>query len=232
MRIGGSRHASGNGSRRCSRSLHGSSRNRRREPRPGALGNGAWILALRFREDMLARSLPCRRGRTTQPGIAGTKRRMRCLRVAHWRYSMSFSRSSSDRWPSPGLNRSGVWLRYAGSLLSVSPGPDSHRRRGASGGEDTLPAPFIPPPLDFAGDPAALSAVAEALRLAHGHQFHPAPPAIPRMFSPARLAGVPRATKAQGSNGRPAPSRCDREGHDWRPAPLPGRSERWARKRW
>ena len=122
--------------------------------------------------------------------------------------------------------------RYAGSLLSVSPGPDSHRRRGASGGEDTLPAPFIPPPLDFAGDPTALSAVAEALRLAHGHQFPPAPPAIPRMFSPARLAGVPRATKAQGSNGRPAPSRCDREGHDWRPAPLPGRSERWARKRW
>ena len=30
------------------------------------------------------------------------------------------------------------------------------------------------PPLDFAGDPEAVSAVAEALRLAHGHQFNPA----------------------------------------------------------
>ncbi len=29
------------------------------------------------------------------------------------------------------------------------------------------------PPLDFAGDPDAVSAVAEALRLAHGHQFNP-----------------------------------------------------------
>ena len=37
-----------------------------------------------------------------------------------------------------------------------------------------MPAPPTPPPLDFAGDPAALSAVAEALRLAHGHQFNPA----------------------------------------------------------
>ena len=37
-----------------------------------------------------------------------------------------------------------------------------------------LPAPSTPPPLDFAGDPAALSAVAEAFRLAHGHQFNPA----------------------------------------------------------
>ena len=37
-----------------------------------------------------------------------------------------------------------------------------------------MPAPSTPPPLDFAGDPAALSAVAEALRLAHGHQFNPA----------------------------------------------------------
>ena len=31
-----------------------------------------------------------------------------------------------------------------------------------------------PPPLDFAGDPHAVSAVAEAARLAHGHQFNPA----------------------------------------------------------
>ena len=31
-----------------------------------------------------------------------------------------------------------------------------------------------PPPLDFAGDPEAVAAVAEALRLAHGHQFNPA----------------------------------------------------------
>jgi len=30
------------------------------------------------------------------------------------------------------------------------------------------------PPLDFAGNPAAVSAVAEVLRLAHGHQFNPA----------------------------------------------------------
>ena len=30
------------------------------------------------------------------------------------------------------------------------------------------------PPLDFAGSPEAVSAVAEALRLAHGHQFNPA----------------------------------------------------------
>ena len=31
-----------------------------------------------------------------------------------------------------------------------------------------------PPPLDFAGDPAAISAFAEALCLAHGHEFNPA----------------------------------------------------------
>ena len=31
-----------------------------------------------------------------------------------------------------------------------------------------------PPPLDFAGDPTAVSAVVEAARLAHGHQFNPA----------------------------------------------------------
>ena len=37
-----------------------------------------------------------------------------------------------------------------------------------------MPAPSTLPPLDFAGDPASLSAVAEALRLAHGHQFNPA----------------------------------------------------------
>ncbi len=35
-------------------------------------------------------------------------------------------------------------------------------------------SPVYPPPLDFAADPRALSAVAEALRLAHGHQFNPA----------------------------------------------------------
>ena len=34
--------------------------------------------------------------------------------------------------------------------------------------------PDAPPPLDFAGDPEAVAAVAEALRLAHGHQFNPA----------------------------------------------------------
>ena len=37
---------------------------------------------------------------------------------------------------------------------------------------DTCPEP--PPPLDFAGNPDAVSAVAEAVRLAHGHQFNPA----------------------------------------------------------
>ena len=38
------------------------------------------------------------------------------------------------------------------------------------------PAAAVPsaPRLDFAGNPAAFSAVAEALRLAHGHQFNPA----------------------------------------------------------
>ena len=38
------------------------------------------------------------------------------------------------------------------------------------------PAAVVPsaPRLDFAGNPAAFSAVAEALRLAHGHQFNPA----------------------------------------------------------
>ena len=34
--------------------------------------------------------------------------------------------------------------------------------------------PEPPPPLDFAGNPDAVSAVAEAVRLAHGHQFNPA----------------------------------------------------------
>ena len=29
------------------------------------------------------------------------------------------------------------------------------------------------PPLDFAGNPDAVSAVAEAVRLAHGHEFNP-----------------------------------------------------------
>ena len=65
-------------------------------------------------------------------------------------------------------------VRQDYSLFSARPGPDPHRRRGAPGGDDALPAPSTPPPLDFAGDPAALSAVAEALRLAHGHQFNPA----------------------------------------------------------
>ena len=32
----------------------------------------------------------------------------------------------------------------------------------------------MPPPLDFAGDPEAVSVVVEALRLAHGYQFNPA----------------------------------------------------------
>ena len=36
------------------------------------------------------------------------------------------------------------------------------------------PAAAATPPLDFAGSPEAVSAVAEALRLAHGHQFNPA----------------------------------------------------------
>ena len=52
--------------------------------------------------------------------------------------------------------------------------------------EDSLAEPDTPerctpatvsaatPPLDFAGNPEAVSAVAEALRLAHGHQFNPA----------------------------------------------------------
>ena len=65
-------------------------------------------------------------------------------------------------------------VRQDYSLFSARPGPGSHRRRGVPGGDDALPAPSTPPPLDFAGDPAALSAVAEALRLAHGHQFNPA----------------------------------------------------------
>ena len=42
-------------------------------------------------------------------------------------------------------------------------------RRGPPGA-----APAAAPALDFAGNPAAVSAVAEALRLAHGHQFNPA----------------------------------------------------------
>ena len=43
---------------------------------------------------------------------------------------------------------------------------------------DRMPPAATPaaaaPALDFAGNPAAVSAVAEALRLAHGHQFNPA----------------------------------------------------------
>ena len=42
---------------------------------------------------------------------------------------------------------------------------------GAPRGRSTSAAT---PPLDFAGSPEAVSAVAEALRLAHGHQFNPA----------------------------------------------------------
>ena len=44
---------------------------------------------------------------------------------------------------------------------------------GAGRTADAAP-PDTPPPLDFAGDPEAVAAVAEALRLAHGHQFNPA----------------------------------------------------------
>ena len=36
------------------------------------------------------------------------------------------------------------------------------------------PAAAATPPLDFAGNPEGVSAVAEALRLAYGHQFNPA----------------------------------------------------------
>ena len=39
---------------------------------------------------------------------------------------------------------------------------------------DTEPLPAAPPALDFAGDPDAVAAVAEAWRLAYGHQFNPA----------------------------------------------------------
>ena len=46
---------------------------------------------------------------------------------------------------------------------------DAHRTPAAT----AAPAATAPP-LDFAGNPAAVSAVAEALRLAHGHQFNPA----------------------------------------------------------
>ena len=41
-------------------------------------------------------------------------------------------------------------------------------------GDGAAAPPDTPPPLDFAGDPEAVAAVAEALRLAHGHQFNPA----------------------------------------------------------
>ena len=49
--------------------------------------------------------------------------------------------------------------------------------RGAdarSGGPSAGPAPSVSVPLDFAGDPAAVLLVAEAHRLAHGHQFNAA----------------------------------------------------------
>ena len=49
--------------------------------------------------------------------------------------------------------------------------------RGAdarSGGPSGGPAPSVSVPLDFAGDPAAVLLVAEAHRLAHGHQFNAA----------------------------------------------------------
>ena len=44
---------------------------------------------------------------------------------------------------------------------------------GAGRTADAMP-PDTPPPLDFAGDPEAVATVAEALRLAYGHQFNPA----------------------------------------------------------
>ena len=44
----------------------------------------------------------------------------------------------------------------------------------ALAGDGAAAPPDMPPPLDFAGDPEAVAAVAEALRLAHGHQFNPA----------------------------------------------------------
>ena len=44
----------------------------------------------------------------------------------------------------------------------------------ALAGDGAAAPPDTPPPLDFAGDPEAVAAVAEALRLAHGHQFNPA----------------------------------------------------------
>lgn len=51
---------------------------------------------------------------------------------------------------------------------------DAH---GASAEETSLPDDLtpaaIPPHLDFAGDPSSLLLVAEAYRLAHGHQFNP-----------------------------------------------------------
>ena len=42
-----------------------------------------------------------------------------------------------------------------------------------SRGTDHVLPDSTPPPLDFAGDPSALLLVAEAYRLAHGHQFNP-----------------------------------------------------------
>ena len=52
--------------------------------------------------------------------------------------------------------------------LEASLAGDGAGRNAAAAPPDT------PPPFDFAGDPEAVAAVAEALRLAHGHQFNPA----------------------------------------------------------
>ena len=47
--------------------------------------------------------------------------------------------------------------------------------RGAADRSEAVPSlPASPVPLDFAGDPAAVLLVAEAYRLAHGHQFNAA----------------------------------------------------------
>ena len=51
------------------------------------------------------------------------------------------------------------------TLAAQSANPDEHAAEGPA---------TAPPPLDFAGNPDAVAAVAEALRLAHGHQFNPA----------------------------------------------------------
>ena len=47
--------------------------------------------------------------------------------------------------------------------------------RDARGERAVAVASASAPPLDFAGNPERISAVAEALRLAHGRQFNPAP---------------------------------------------------------